>query len=70
MQQHPLEEWLNKTKRKRSDFARSIGCSEPHLSLVARGLRGVSLELAHNIERETNRAVTTEKLREARAAGR
>ena len=60
--QHPLGKWLGKNRVKQADFARSIGCSEPHLSLVAQGKRGVSLELALSIERETHRGVTVEQL--------
>jgi len=34
-------------------FARVVGCSESHLSLILKGERGLSLGLAVRIERET-----------------
>lgn len=52
----------------RTAFAESVSCSLPHLTLVAQGKRGVSLELALNIERKTNGAVTAEQLLRARQA--
>jgi DNA-binding transcriptional regulator YdaS (Cro superfamily) len=63
-QQHPLEIWLNNSGAVRAEFARRVGCSPSHLTLVAQGKRGISLNLALNIERETHRAVTAEQLRE------
>lgn len=36
-----------------ADFAESVGCSNPHLSLVLAGKRGLSLGLAVRIERAT-----------------
>jgi DNA-binding transcriptional regulator YdaS (Cro superfamily) len=69
MQHHPLWKWLENSGVKHVDFAKSVGCSEPHLSLVARGKRGVSLELAHKIESETDHAVTTEQLMAATRRG-
>lgn len=64
--QHPLESWLEKTNVTRTDFAKSIGCSLPHLSLLSQGKRGASLEIALNIERETKGAVTAQQLLDAR----
>ena len=64
--QHPLETWLDKSPVSRTDFAKSVGCSLPHLSLLSQGKRGVSLELALNIQRETDGAVTVEQLLQAR----
>lgn len=43
-----------------SQFAREVGCSEPHLSLVLKGERGVSLKLAGRIDRRTGGAVPTD----------
>lgn len=64
--QHPLDTWLESADVKRSDFAKNIGCSPSHLTLVSQGKRGVSLELALSIQRETDGAVTVEQLLEAR----
>jgi DNA-binding transcriptional regulator YdaS (Cro superfamily) len=65
---HPLESWLANAPVKRGEFAKSVGCSPSHLTLVTQGKRGVSLELALSIERETGGAVTTKQLLEARRA--
>lgn len=67
---HPLEVWLSEAPITRTKFAESIACSPPHLSLISQGKRGVSLELALNIERETNGAVTAEQLLKARQDAR
>lgn len=32
-----------------AEFARQVGCSEPHLSLILKGERGMSLKLAKRI---------------------
>lgn len=63
---HPLDSWLASATVKRGEFARSIGCSPSHLTLVSQGKRGASLELALNIQRETNGVVTVEQMLEAR----
>lgn len=65
---HPLDLWLQESPMTRTAFAESVSCSLPHLTLVAQGKRGVSLELALNIERKTNGAVTAEQLLRARQA--
>lgn len=36
-----------------ASFAAAVGCSEPHLSLILQGKRGLSLQLAARIERAT-----------------
>lgn len=52
----------------RADFAKVVGCSEPHLSLILGGKRGLSLELAARIETETGvPAVSLVRRAEARA---
>lgn len=62
MQAHPLARWIDSAGVKRTDFARKIGCSPGHLTMVTTRRRGVSLELATNIERATKGKVTTEQL--------
>ena len=68
----PLEIWLSKSKKRRVEHARNIGCSPSHLTLVAQGLRGASLDLALKIVRETRGAVKVSQLlkdkNEARAS--
>lgn len=68
MNSHPLKTWLSNAPLKRGEFARCVGCSPAHLTLVTQGKRGVSLELALNIQRETNGEVTVEQLLEAKQA--
>ncbi len=63
---HPLEAWLRDAPLNRTEFAKNIGCSPSHLTLVSQGKRGVSLELALSIERETHGSVTVEQLLEAK----
>jgi DNA-binding transcriptional regulator YdaS (Cro superfamily) len=45
-------------------FACAVGCSEPHLSLVLKGERGVSWPLAKRISKATDGAVTVHALME------
>lgn len=70
LKRHPLDIWLHESPLTRTKFAESVSCSLPHLTLIAQGKRGVSLELALNIERETNGAVTAEQLLKARQGAR
>jgi transcriptional regulator with XRE-family HTH domain len=51
---------------KKREFARKVGCSEPHLSLILKGERGMSLDLAKRISAASG--IPIEKL-PARAAG-
>lgn len=55
---HPLATWIDEQQPKitRGEFANRIGTSAPHLSLFLKGKRGLSLEVAVNIERVTNGA--------------
>jgi DNA-binding transcriptional regulator YdaS (Cro superfamily) len=46
----------------RSAFADLIGISESHLSLVLQRKRGMSLDIAVRIERETEGAVTAAQM--------
>ena len=64
----PLEKWLKKSKKTRVAHARNVGCSPSHLTLVAQGKRGSSLELAFEIERETHGAVKAAQILKARQA--
>ncbi len=45
-----------------AEFAKQVGCSEPHLSLVLSGARGLSLKLAKRISEATGGAVSMEAL--------
>lgn len=48
-----LGEFFKGTGRTQEDVAATLGISQSHLSLIARGLRNPSLSLALEIERET-----------------
>lgn len=50
---HALGEWLIQQKTQRSAFAKRIGISPSHLTLVLQEKRGVSLEVAKRIKDET-----------------
>lgn len=54
---HPLAEWID-ARMSRAAFARKAGISEPHLSLILQGKRGLSLDLAVAIEIATENEVT------------
>ena len=45
-----------------AQFAKDVGCSESHLSLVLKGERGVSLGLAKRISEATAGAIPVEAL--------
>ncbi len=45
-----------------AQFARDVGCSDSHLSLVIKGERGVSLGLAKRISEATRGVVPIEAL--------
>jgi DNA-binding transcriptional regulator YdaS (Cro superfamily) len=49
-----LSSYLKRTGIKQSDFAAIIGVSRSYLSLILSGKRGVDLNLAFTIERQTN----------------
>jgi antitoxin component HigA of HigAB toxin-antitoxin module len=46
-----LAEHIDGLDGKQAAFAKVVECSEPHLSLILSGKRGLSLELAARIER-------------------
>lgn len=45
-----------------AQFARDVGCSDSHLSLILKGERGVSLRLAKRISEATDGAVPMDAL--------
>lgn len=49
---HPLAAWID-ARMTRSAFAKLVGTSDPHLSLFLNRKRGLSLNVALAIERET-----------------
>lgn len=49
-----------KGRTTQAQFARTIGCSEPHLSLILKGDRGPSINLAKRIREATGGAVPAE----------
>lgn len=61
MSPHTLAEWID-ARMSRAEFARKIGMSASHLSLVISGERGLSLRQAVAIEQATERAVSTADL--------
>lgn len=57
-----LRTYLFQKRISLTDFAKTLGCSRVHLTLVANGQREPSLMLAKSIERATNQEVTAEEL--------
>ena len=58
---HPLAVWLDEHEDiTQAKLAASAECSEPHLSLVLKGVRGVSMQLAKRLSDATGGAVTIE----------
>jgi len=57
-----LAGYIAREKASQAEFAREVGCSEPHLSLVLKGERGVSLKLAKRISQATGGEVPVEDL--------
>lgn len=52
-----LEDWFARSGVKRSFFARKVGCSPAHVTLLCQGKNLPSLRLAWAIREETNGAV-------------
>jgi transcriptional regulator with XRE-family HTH domain len=57
-----LAEFIRSRKITQAQFAREVGCSESHLSLVLKGFRGISFGLAKRISNATGGAVPVDKL--------
>lgn len=64
--EHPLSEWI-KGRMSRAEFARQIGVSQSHLTLVLKRERGVSVGVANKIDALTSGAVTSLQLEARRA---
>lgn len=59
--QQSLSQWID-ANTTQANFARSVECSQSHLSLVLKGKRGVSLNLAKRISQATGGAVPIDAL--------
>lgn len=58
---HPLAGWMEKHKEiSQAKLASDSGCSEPHLSLILKGERGVSMKLAKRLSDATGGEVRIE----------
>lgn len=58
---HPLAVWMDShSEITQAKFASDAGCSEPHLSLILKGERGVSMKLAKRLSDLTGGAVPIE----------
>jgi transcriptional regulator with XRE-family HTH domain len=58
---HPLAVWMDGHKEiNQSKLAADSGCSEPHLSLILKGERGVSMRLAKRLSDATGGEVRIE----------
>lgn len=65
-----LAAFIARNSASQAQFARDVGCSEPHLSLILAGKRGLSVKLAKRISVATNgelpvRALVPDKIEEA-----
>lgn len=50
---HPLAQWFEARKANKAEFARRVGISRSHLTLIIQGKRGVSVDVAKRIAEET-----------------
>jgi len=58
---HPLAVWMDSHKEiTQARLAADSGCSEPHLSLILKGGRGVSMRLAKRLSNATGGEVPLE----------
>jgi len=58
---HPLAAWLeSQPDMSQAKLAAASDCSEPHLSLILKGERGVSMRLAQRLSAATGGAVRIE----------
>jgi transcriptional regulator with XRE-family HTH domain len=58
---HPLAVWMDGHKEiSQAKLASDCRCSEPHLSLILKGERGVSMKLAKRLSEATGGAVRIE----------
>lgn len=58
---HPLAVWMDGHKEiSQSRLASESGCSEPHLSLILKGERGVSMKLAKRLSDATGGEIRIE----------
>ena len=57
---HPLQAWLDRRKSdvRPAQFARRVGISHAHLTLICKRKRGASAAVAYAIEQETGGEVT------------
>jgi plasmid maintenance system antidote protein VapI len=58
---HPLAAWID-ARMSRAAFADKVGASQSHLALLLQGKRGISLELAVQIEKTTAGEFTAARL--------
>lgn len=65
---HPLAKWLEDAGESRASFARRVGVSESHLSLILKWTRGLSLDMAVRFEDATNGEVKAVDMRKREAA--
>jgi plasmid maintenance system antidote protein VapI len=56
---HPLKVWID-ARTTQASFARKAGCSEPQLSAILNGRKGVSLDMAARLSRATGGDVPLE----------
>jgi DNA-binding transcriptional regulator YdaS (Cro superfamily) len=65
-----LADFIARKTASQAQFARDVGCSEPHLSLILAGKRGLSVPLAKRISVATDgevpvRALVPDKIEQA-----
>lgn len=60
---HPLATWID-AKMKRAEFARIVGVSPSHLTLVLQDRRGLAMDVAFRIEKATEGEITAAYLNE------
>jgi plasmid maintenance system antidote protein VapI len=58
---HPLKAWID-ANSSQAQFARSVECSESHLSDLLAGKKRPSLDLALRMSRETGGAVSVDEI--------
>jgi transcriptional regulator with XRE-family HTH domain len=52
--EHPLRIWRERNGKRLGDLAKAAGVRSSHLSMIERGIRGVSLDVASKLSKATS----------------
>lgn len=68
LREQTLAEWIDENVPSDAEFARRLGISKSHLSLILQGKRGMSADLQARIEIETGGLFTATRLQREQQA--